>query len=38
MEIKGKGLCVLAGLYFTTDYLITEPGRWIESLALLLKL
>lgn len=33
MEIKGKGLCVLAGLYFTADYLITEPGRWIESLA-----
>lgn len=33
MEIKGKGLCVLAGLYFTIDYLITEPGRWIESLA-----
>lgn len=22
MEIKGKGLCVLAGLYFTADYLI----------------
>ena len=33
MEIKGKGLCVLAGLYFTADYLITEPGRWIKSLA-----
>lgn len=33
MEIKGKGLCVLAGLYFTADYLITEPGRCIESLA-----
>lgn len=33
MEIKGKGLCMLAGLYFTADYLITEPGRWIESLA-----
>ena len=37
MEIKGKGLFVLAGLYFTADYLITEPGRWIESLAASIK-
>ncbi|MCI5634055.1 MAG: hypothetical protein MR350_01150 [Alphaproteobacteria bacterium] len=33
MKIKDKGLGVLAGLYFTSDYLLTELGRWIESLA-----
>ena len=33
MKINDKGLGVLAGLYFTSDYLLTELGRWIESLA-----